>query len=293
MDAAKQDAHKIWLGFALEEALRHKIGDPAYVLGFATPEVLVAQLPREVTAQLITGALSTGVMSPTAVLEVAPPALMAEHLEPEILWRCVAGAAVRAGLDVREAAVGAEAHAWLEAVLGRALDDGLVTPADVVRHIPPAEFVRDAPLAVVAELIRSGLTGGKFDPALVLTHLTPHVIAYNLPPVLGWSCVSDALVRQLGGAADLPPVVSSVEKPRDNGKTVKGAPAAPARGNPPPRPKAVEQAKIEPVVAKRASTALKLGGDGDADWTDGIAESTDVEVLEDQPLPPPPAIQKR
>jgi hypothetical protein len=289
---APMDAHKTWLGYALEEAQRRGIADAAFVIGFATPEVLVSQLPRDVTARLIAGALTSGVMSPTAVLETAPPMVMAEHLDPEVLWRCVAGAAVRAGLDARDSGVGPEPRGWLEAILQKAIEDGLVTPADVVRHIPPAEFVRDAPLAVVAELIRSGLTGGKFDPSLVLTHLTPHVIAFNLPPVLGWSCVSDALISKLGGASDAP--ISSAEKPRENGKTVKPAGAQPGRGNaPPPRPnqKGVEQAKIDPVPPKRGAAPLKLENDGD--WTDGIAESTDVEVLEDQPLPPPPAIQKR
>jgi hypothetical protein len=291
MDAAAPDAHKTWLGYALEEAQRRGLADAAFVIGFANPEVLVSQLPRDVTARLIAGALSSGTMSPSAVLEVAPPALMAEHLDPEVLWRCVAGAAVRAGLDARDSSATNDARGWLESILQRAIDDRLVTPADVVRHIPPAEFVRDAPLAVVAELIRSGLTGGKFDPSLVLTHLTPHVIANNLPPVLGWSCVSDALISKLGGAGDAP-VIASVEKPRENGKAAKGAAPAPAR-NPPPRPnqKQVEQAKIDAVPPKRPGSNLKLGDDGD--WTDGIAESTDVEVLEDQPLPPPPAVQKR
>src|SRR5688572_6228955 len=122
---APMDAHKTWLGYALEEAQRRGVADAAFVIGFATPEVLVSQLPRDVTARLIAGALTSGVMSPTAVLETAPPMLMAEHLDPEVLWRCVAGAAVRAGLDARDAGVGPEPRGWLEAILQKAIEDGL------------------------------------------------------------------------------------------------------------------------------------------------------------------------
>jgi len=63
--------------------LEHVDRDPAAgreMLAHATPEVLVAQLPRELTSQLIAGALKTGRLTPESVLEVAPPAVLAEHL---------------------------------------------------------------------------------------------------------------------------------------------------------------------------------------------------------------------
>ena len=44
-----------WLGYALQEGIKHGLTDAREMLAHATPEVLVAQLPRELTSQLIAG----------------------------------------------------------------------------------------------------------------------------------------------------------------------------------------------------------------------------------------------
>ena len=72
-----------WLGYALQEGIKHGLTDAREMLAHATPEVLVAQLPRDLTTQLIAGALKTGRLTPESVLEVAPPTVLAEHLEVE------------------------------------------------------------------------------------------------------------------------------------------------------------------------------------------------------------------
>src|SRR5579864_2438079 len=53
-------SHRPWLGFALEEALKQGITDADELLRHANPEVLVAQLPRELTTQIIARALGSG-----------------------------------------------------------------------------------------------------------------------------------------------------------------------------------------------------------------------------------------
>jgi hypothetical protein len=294
MDA--RAVYRRWLGYAIDEALKRGLLDPPQLISHASPDVMVTQLPREVTAQLLEKSLESGTLTPASVLQVVPPALMAEHVEPSVLWRCVDETGVRAKLAER-AGAGGDARSWLAAVLERAVNEELVSPAHVLRLIPPPEIVRESPLEVVAQLIRAGLSTAKFDPDLVLEHLTPRVIAEKLPPSLGWSCVTDMTKRSLNGAtaattaqaqpaasppAASPPadaVVASVPAPPPVAQPAASKPSKP--GPPPPRGnKQMEAAQIDPVLKRRSP---KMEG-----WQEGIQESTDVEVLDDDALPPPP-----
>ncbi|HZS40867.1 MAG TPA: hypothetical protein VFF06_28735 [Polyangia bacterium] len=272
MSDVTRDLHWPWLGFALEEALKLGITDAQDVVGFATPDLLVAQLPHETTTLLLTRALSSGTLTPASVLETAPPALLAEHLESEILWRCLTEAAARAQLTQKGGVSNDDGKQWLGAILQHALDTGLVTPADVLRFVPPAEFVRDAPLAVMAEMIRTGLTKGNFDPDLVLVHLTPKVMAENLQTSLLWACLADAVASHFEIGAQ-PAAASSV---KDTGPIVTSA--------------AVEKlasAKIEPVVTRKPAVppTPKIAP---SEWS----SPDDLEVLDEKPLPPPPMARK-
>lgn len=285
MDTKGGNPYWPWLAFSLEEALRGGLTEPAELLSFATPDVLVAQLPHALTTSILEAALSTGVLTPDSILQTATPALLAEHLPPDVIWRCLTQAASRAHLDERGATAGEPAKKWLAAILDRALSEGLVTPADVVRFVPPAEFVKDAPLAVVAELIRAGLTSGHLDAQLVLAHLTPQVIAHHLPPALGWSCIADAAHRHLGVAAGkaqpaAPPPSPEAKKP---------AATPPRREASGGKGRSGLDAPIEPTLkrsAKRSSELLE-------DWSEPSTDVGALEVLDEQPLPPPPAVRQR
>jgi hypothetical protein len=231
----------------MEEALRRSLLAAKDIIGHASPEVLVAQLPHQVISELLTRALATGTFSPAQLIETAPPALLAEYLDPDLVWRCLKDVAERAGLTKKAAPRGGPGRQWLAVVLQRALDAELVSPADVLRFVPPGEFVGEAPTAVVAELIKSGLSRGSFDAALVLQHLTPTVIAEHLETSLIWSCLSEAVGRSFAldsGAKTPPPVIEKAEKPQIlTGPTPKPRAAAgpitaggriepaPARGN--------------------------------------------------------------
>src|SRR5262245_49234473 len=106
-------SYRPWLGFALEEALKQGVTDANELLRHANPEVLVTQLPRDLTTQLITLALGSGSLSPASVLETAPPAVLAEHVNPELLWRCMTEAATRAQLTEPGATPTTESKRWL------------------------------------------------------------------------------------------------------------------------------------------------------------------------------------
>ncbi len=274
-----RDQHWPWLGFALEEALRHGVAEAHDVVVHATPEILVAQLPRDVTTQLLSRALDAGALSPASILETAPPLLLAEHLEPEVLWHCLADAAARAQqISAQNGSASDGGKRWLASILQRALDQALLTPADLLRFVPPAEFVRDAPLAVVAEIIRTGLNKGAFNPDLVLVHLTPKVIAENLQPRLAWQCIAEAATNKFelhheAAAAPAPaPVIEAKAKERTRPDPTP-MPMAPTRKDP-----KKDAAKIDPVAKKPAKPILDAPEWGATDLGEDV-----VEELVDEP----------
>src|SRR6185312_1088986 len=108
-----------WLGYALHEGIKHGLTDAREMLAHATPEVLVAQLPRELTSQLIAGALKTGRLTPESVLEVAPPSVLAEHLEAAVVWSCLRDAAEAANLTTVGGTASAAGRRWMGDILGR------------------------------------------------------------------------------------------------------------------------------------------------------------------------------
>jgi hypothetical protein len=202
MDGDTSERGTAWLGYALQEGIKHGLTDAREMLAHATPEVLVAQLPRELTSQLIAGALKTGRLTPESVLEVAPPTALAEHLEASVLWSCLSDAAEAANLTTMGGTASAAGKRWMGDILGRAITEGLASADDVVRHVPPAEWVKDAPPNVLAEMLAAGLSKGTFDAKLALAHLTPEVLAEHLSPPLIWKCIAEAVSRafQLGDA---------------------------------------------------------------------------------------------
>ncbi|MCA1665153.1 MAG: hypothetical protein LC659_12945, partial [Myxococcales bacterium] len=131
-----------WLGYALQEGIKHGLTDAREMLAHATPEVLVAQLPRDLTSQLIAGALKTGRLTPESVLEVAPPAVLAEHLESNVVWSCLRDAAEAANLTTVGGSASAGGRRWMGDILGRAIAEGLTSADDVIKNVPPQEWVK-------------------------------------------------------------------------------------------------------------------------------------------------------
>jgi hypothetical protein len=283
LGATDKDRHRPWLGYALEESLRKTLYSAKDIVAHVNAEALVAQLPHQVISELLARALASGTFSPAQILETAPPALLAEYLEGELLWRCLKDVAERSGISKKGATRAAPAQQWLAGVLQRALDCDLVTPADVLRFLPPTEFVGAAPRPVVAELIKNGLVRGSFDPAMVLQHLTPAVIAEHLETSLVWSCIADSVSRQIDGGSlgkmmldepthvGGPPVMDKTTPPVPAlaGKSKTGSTASGRIDNGPPRPPGTPPTK-----------AANANGGG-SEWRPG----DELDVLEEEILP--------
>ncbi len=254
-----------WLGYALQEGIKHGLTDAREMLAHATPEVLVAQLPRDLTTQLISGALKTGRLTPESVLEVAPPTVLAEHLESSVVWSCLRDAAEAANLTTVGGTASAAGKRWMGDILGRAIADGLATADDVVKHVPPSEWVKDAPPAVLAEMLAHGLSKGVLDPKLALEHLTPEVMAEHLSPPLVWKCIADAAQRSFGLGDAAAQASETLEKAAAS----------------------MSAAKLEAMVVRGSPIVSRPMSDSDSWEPNAISDDEVLEETTSEQLPPP------
>ncbi len=256
-----------WLGYALQEGIKHGLTDAREMLAHATPEVLVAQLPRDLTTQLISGALKTGRLTPESVLEVAPPAVLAEHLESSVVWSCLRDAAEAANLTTVGGTASAAGKRWMGDILGRAISDGLTSADEVVKHVPPHEWVKDAPPHVVSEMLAHGLAKGAFDPKLALEHLTPEIMAEHISPPLVWACIVDAAQKTFGLGDARAQASDTLEKAAAS----------------------MSAAKLEAMVVRQSPIVSRPMSEADS-WEPNAVSVSDDEVIEEttsEQLPPP------
>jgi hypothetical protein len=271
MDGDTSERGTAWLGYALQEGIKHGLTDAREMLAHATPEVLVAQLPRELTSQLIAGALKTGRLTPESVLEVAPPTALAEHLEASVLWSCLSDAAEAANLTTVGGTASAAGKRWMGDILGRAIAEGLASADDVVRHVPPVEWVKDAPPHVLAEMLQAGLAKGTFDAKLALTHLTPEVLAEHLSPPLVWKCIAEAVQRAFHLGDAHAHVSDTLEKAAAS----------------------MSAAKLEAMVVRQSPIVSRPLPEHDS-WETPIADEEVLEETTSEQLPPePPIVAKK
>ena len=249
------EKRQAWLSSVYNSAIKHGVFSPADVLTHVTPEVLALDLPKELVVRLFDLAFEAGKMTPLAVLGVAPPSTLVKYVAPVILWGAVRAAAARQGIagptdnGVNKSGK-SPVRAWLTEVVASALEKGIITAADVTRHIPPSEWVRDVPVDVVARLISAGLSKVQFDPRLVLEVLTPQVIGEFVTPFLAWGLIEEGAVRafDLSGMRSLP---------RRDGPPVAGdeLPPPPAPGDAPVSVDAQEWTEAEVVVESQVVDA--------------------------------------
>jgi len=190
-----------WLALVFDSAIKHGVLRAADVILHATPEILARDLPRELVVRMFEGAFSAGKLTPESVLAVAPPTTLVKHISAATLWEVVRDAAARQGIVAQSGSVPkvgkTPVRTWLAEIIAGGLEAEVVSPADVTRHVPPGEWVKDVPLEVVARMIASGLTKPQFDPRLALEHLTPAIIGEFVSPHLSWALLDEGATRAL------------------------------------------------------------------------------------------------
>jgi hypothetical protein len=179
-----------WYTDVLEAGLETKLLTEQDLLAHMTPSVLAKALPKDVLVRMFETALTSGSMSPKAVVQAATPQLLAEHVAPEVVWQCIAAAAERAGISERESGKLKDepnAREFLRRGLVSALASGVMTAKDVVEYID-ASVIGHLPDTLTTKLLEAALGAGKLDPQLVVDTLGTEAIAKHAPTSAVWSC---------------------------------------------------------------------------------------------------------
>jgi hypothetical protein len=93
-----EDSRSRWFASIIQAGLDEHMFGPDEVLLHVTPDVMAHHLPPAVLSAVLESSLAAGAMTPDRVIETLNAELLAQHIPHDVLWKCVADAAVRAGL---------------------------------------------------------------------------------------------------------------------------------------------------------------------------------------------------
>jgi hypothetical protein len=81
---------------------------------------------------------------------------------------------------------------WISVLLEEGLQIGVLSPEDVLRHITPSVLATDLPPELIADVLQVGIDHDSFSPTLVVNTLGSSKIAEHLPLPILWNCISEA-----------------------------------------------------------------------------------------------------
>jgi len=113
---------------------------------------------------------------------------------------------------------------FLADTLSHALDLGIATPDDVVRHVTPDILAEHLPRPLWARLLTACMGAPQVDSQLVVETIGIPNLCEHVPVHIMWTCIAEVGVRSLGGEF-VPAPVSATR-----------APAMPLTITPPPEP---------------------------------------------------------
>lgn len=125
---------------------------------------------------------------------------------------------------------------FLTDVLESALDQGIGTPSDVLRHATPEELSKHLPRPVWKQLITAALGAPRTDARLVVDTVTVATICKHLPSTIVWNCVAELGNRSLSKPLVAPPpgrAHSTTGAPEPRTAAGSGPAPAPAAAAPP------------------------------------------------------------
>jgi hypothetical protein len=120
--------------------------------------------------------------------------------------------------------------AFFVATLSSALDLGIATPEDVLRHATPDVLSIHLPRPLWARLLTAALGAPRLDAQLVIDTLGVPNLCEHIPSPIIWACVAELAQRSLSGVPAQP--IS-----RQAAATPAGAKSQPMLAAPPPEVK--------------------------------------------------------
>lgn len=119
--------------------------------------------------------------------------------------------------------------------LTAALDLGIATPDDVLRHAGPEVLAMSLPRPLWARLLTAALGAPRLDAQLVVETIGVPNLCEHVPSPIIWACIAEIAQRALAGAPVrlIPKLASAPAVPRD--EPLVAAPPPEARRDTPPR----------------------------------------------------------
>jgi hypothetical protein len=109
--------------------------------------------------------------------------------------------------------------AFFSDALGQALDLGIGTPEDVVKHVTPDLLAAYLPKPLWARLLTACLGASRVDATLVVETIGVPNLCEHIPAGVIWGCISEIAARSLGqayAAPTRPPIVTRPIVPTSN-----------------------------------------------------------------------------
>lgn len=141
--------------------------------------------------------------------------------------------------------------AFLVDALGGALELGIGTPEDVLRHVTPDVLAAHLPRPLWARLLTACLGASRVDATLVVDTIGVPNLCEHIPASIIWECIADVAARSLGKR----PAVTATPAPLQRA-AVKGPTRPPPMGSvlaPPPEPAPA------PAPVATGSTPVAIG----------------------------------
>jgi hypothetical protein len=247
---------QLWYADVLRAGLDTAIFDEPDILTHATPAVLIGALPKDVLVKVLDATLSTGAMSPEAVVQTVGPEILAEHVPSPVIWACFVAAAERAGIP-SDGASSSGSREFLRRALDRALAHGVAAAKDVVEDVDAKVIGHCFPDALTTKLLEASLAAGRMNPELILETLGVDDIARHAPTKVVWSCLARTGAPQAGAreATATAAAASAPVSPTTPAASAPVSPAAPAAAEPPGAPLFAAPPALAPSVAPPPTAA--------------------------------------
>jgi hypothetical protein len=85
--------------------------------------------------------------------------------------------------------------AWFANVVKSVLENQSFNPADVLAHATPDVLANHLPPELLSKVLQASLAAGSMTPERVLETITPDVLAAHVPHEVLWACIAAAAAR--------------------------------------------------------------------------------------------------
>ncbi len=141
--------------------------------------------------------------------------------------------------------------------LGGALEVGLATPDDVLKHVTPDVLAAHLPRPLWAKLIAACLAAPRTDARLVVETLGVPVLAEHIPGAIVWAVIADIAARALGkGLIAAPPPTADAPVAAPTGGKADSGRAAASPATVAPAGKAAGASAAAPATASASTKPL-------------------------------------